>query len=93
MAKGKLSKTWAEQLADLEDPAPKGRNLFNADISLQGSDFVVDFDPEDQHQEVADDDTSGSASDEDPAEAREHYVDVGYAANQLYKYCITKNFQ
>ncbi|KAK0515048.1 hypothetical protein JMJ35_002427 [Cladonia borealis] len=59
MAEGKPSKSWAEQLKDLEDPAPK------------------DFDPEDQHQDVAGDDASGSASDGDSAEAREHYVDVG----------------
>ena len=42
---------------------------------------MIDFDPEDQHQDVAGDDVSGSASDGEPAEAREHYVDVGYAVN------------
>ena len=36
MAKGKPSKSWAEQLADLEDPAPKGEDLFNAAIIFQG---------------------------------------------------------
>ena len=39
MAKGKLSKTWAEQLADLDDPTPKGRNLFNAAMSFKASDL------------------------------------------------------
>ena len=51
---------------------------------------MIDFDPEDQDQDVVGDDASSSASDEDPAEAREHYVDVGYAASQPRISCLTK---
>ena len=37
MAEGKPSKSWAEQLKDLEDPAPKGNNLLFTAIEFQAS--------------------------------------------------------
>ena len=40
MTKGKLSKTWAEQLADLDDPAPQGMILFNEAMSFRASDLL-----------------------------------------------------
>ncbi|KAM0805387.1 apoptosis-antagonizing transcription factor, partial [Usnea florida] len=60
MAKGKAPKSWAEQLADLEDPAPR------------------ELDPEDDAGQFEEEDGSDSAgNDNDTADARGHYTDVG----------------
>ncbi|KAL2044727.1 hypothetical protein N7G274_002502 [Stereocaulon virgatum] len=56
----KGTRTLAEQVADLDDPAPK------------------EFDPEQEDGHGEDDSSSGAEDgDENLAEAREHYVDVG----------------
>ena len=72
-------KTWAEQLADLDDPAPKGmRPGFR---TWTESWARIDLDPEANGDgfepgEDASDDGTNSAADE----AREHYEVVGYTA-------------
>lgn len=76
MAKSKTPKSWAEQLADLEDPAPKGR--YDSFIFAGSNMYVAELDPEDDAGHFDEDNGSDSAGDdEDVAEAREHYVHVG----------------
>lgn len=76
MAKSKKPKSWVEQLADLEDPAPKG---WYDSILFAWSDIcVAELDPEDDAGHFEEDyDSDSAGDDEDVAEAREHYVDVG----------------
>ena len=75
MPKPSIPRSWAEQLADLEDPAPEGivlgrRCLFHANTC------VTDFDPEDDVEAGEDSDEDDAST--DGGEGREHYVDVGY---------------
>ena len=79
MPKRKAPKSWAEELAELEDPAPRGKfNNYNLrkGYPANGS----DFDPEDEGVgEISKDEAeSNSDSGESQADAREHYENVGY---------------
>ncbi len=74
MAKQKKPKTWAEEIAELDDPAPKGTastlSLFEP-LHLT----VADFDPEGPDNQAS----SVEDSEDDINEAPEHYVEVEYA--------------
>lgn len=77
MAKGKTPKSWAEQIANLNDPAPRGIVVKSAPaINVYN---LPDHDPE-EHVEQFDDreDSKSVDSEEGAATAREHYIDVGY---------------
>ena len=71
MAKGMKPKSWAEQLADLEDPAPKG--CYQRALSKPELRLAPEFDPEDNTEHQHD---SSESADEDLEGARAHYVDV-----------------
>lgn len=72
MAKQKEPKTWAEEIAGLDDPAPKGIASIPVQEALHL--MIADFDPE------APDNGASSVEDseDDIKEAREHYVEVEY---------------
>lgn len=77
MAKSKKPKSWAEQLADLEDPAPKG--WYESPISSRSNLYLAELDPEDDAGQFEEDNRSDSVGDdENLADAREHYISVGY---------------
>ena len=69
-------KTLAEQIAELEDPAPRGgcrRSPERTPLTR------LDFDPE-EHEDAPPSDESGSEAEEIGLDGREHYVNVGYAS-------------
>jgi protein AATF/BFR2 len=75
-------KSLADQLADLEDPAPRGNNAFSFAVRATVELTIVkknypDFDPEDPDADIggSEDDESGSEVDDDAG--REHYQAVG----------------
>ncbi len=81
MAKGKAPKSWAEQIADLNDPAPRG--TFTQSNLASSTYIIPDLDPE-EHGEYFDneDDSDWTGSEDEAATAREHYIDVGYASKR-----------
>lgn len=76
--------TLAEQLADLEDPAPKGVLIDLRDhlspvppfVQFMTDSFYLDFDPEDSDLGAPSSDDE-SASEVDENAGREHYQAVG----------------
>jgi hypothetical protein len=80
MSKTKKPRTLAEQIADLDDPAPKGTFILNVYI-LRKLTANADFDLEDinsYENQSEDDDTDGGEE-----EARAHYELVGYVYSYL----------
>lgn len=70
-------KSLADQLADLEDPTPKGSlRSYGKGKAVFANDTCLDFDPEDEDNgNQGSGDESGSDIDEDAG--REHYEKVG----------------
>lgn len=79
MPKRKAPKSWAEELAELEDPAPRGK-IYTHSFKSGNPANRSDFDPEDDGVgEISEDEAElNSDSGESQADAREHYEDVGY---------------
>lgn len=71
-------KSLAEQVADLDDPAPRGKI---PSVRIYKRFFLtkaVDVDPEALEDPVnAGDESNSSSQDEELGDAREHYIDVG----------------
>ena len=65
----KRRKTLAEQIADLDDPAPKGMSLTRSSVAKH-----ADFDPEEHNDAASDEASSGESVD-----AQGHYEVVGWA--------------
>lgn len=78
MTDRKAPKSWADEIAELDDPTPKGNAV---PLNIQ---FPIltppDFDPEAHDEEVFDkaDDSNSESEVESEANARDHYEEVGY---------------
>lgn len=89
MAPGKmrLGQSLADQLADLEDPTPKGRlnRVLLTFARRRGhpiADLVPDFDPEDLDRD-GDSSDEGAGKEPDLNAGREHYQSVGWVVSLL----------
>jgi protein AATF/BFR2 len=84
MAPGKprSGRSLADQLADLEDPTPKGMCILIGLTHYLGGEptwanIVADFDPEDIEHDVQSSDDEGAGKESDLNAGREHYQSVG----------------
>lgn len=80
-------KTLAEQIAELEDPTPKGTPLSCSVYELlveQWTNATIEFDPEDQSDGAQESDSDSGSDGVDLDTGREHYEAVRYAANSLF---------
>lgn len=78
MVKRKTPKSWAEEVAELDDPALQGTLTIIAASHYNAN--GLDFDPEENVEDAVDnpEDSSYSSDNESQKDAREHYEDVGY---------------
>lgn len=76
--------TLAQQIADLDDPTPKGMSretqliTFHKDQHLTQRCAFADFDPEDDFERAGATDDEDSSGEEEGNDGREHYEAVGY---------------
>lgn len=75
--KDKAARSLMEQIADLDDVAPKGITLLISANPATNQFRFLDFDPEDIDDGRGSDDEESSVASEDGAAGREHYQSVG----------------
>ena len=73
----KRPKSLLEQIADLNDPAPRGRYVEFCLYRPQHTDFSPDLDPEDERDPSETSDDSASEASGEARNGREHYEATG----------------
>jgi hypothetical protein len=77
MSKRKAPKSWAEEIAETAERAPRGKAVPTHTIVLILTRYIPDFDPEEIGDIYDEDQSDSDGSNDDQNDGRDHYESVG----------------